>query len=173
MLVAEIIKSECRLWYDEAYLGKVVEVVVDPQRPRVISFVIKKDTGNSQVFYIKIVEIVDFWNGNLWVKKKEAVKTAFDLPVINQYYEKELLVFGRRALDKNGNYLGRIINFNFDMISGLISDFELENGWGFWKKRRLIPGKYFIEVTTDGVIFEIENEGLKFKRAKEVELAVR
>lgn len=173
MLIAEIIKSECRLWYEEIYLGKVAEVVVDPQRPRVISFVVKKEVKTDNIYFIKIAEVVDFWNGNLWVRKKEAMKTALDLPIINQYFEKELLVFGRRALDKNGNTLGRITNFNFDMISGLILDFEIESGWGFWRKKRLIPGKYFVEIVNNGVVFDIENQGFKLRRVKEAELAVR
>lgn len=172
MRISEIIKSKCCIWQKEAELARVYDVIVDIQKPRIIALLARKKNAGNWLL-IKMVDVVESWGKVVWLRDPEVLLPIENMPNIKMIVENNLLVLGRKAINTNGKVLGRITDLNFDLISGMIMNFEIERGFGFWKKNLLINSKYFLEVTNRGVIFEIDNDGLKMQEIRQVELAIR
>lgn len=165
MQVTKIINCDCLLKSTGELLGKVVEVVVGPTRPRLEGFVIKKNRWIGGAEVVEIERVVDFWNRNLLIKKGVASKKSR----INchRIIRSKKMVLGRRAYGLNGEKLGIVSDIYFDIYTGWIDKFVVDSGVGFWKKSRIYLSNTYVEANQKGVVFDVGGNILKVKKQVE------
>lgn len=174
MLIREFIGADCMIAKQEVSVGKVIEVVVDPNRPKIVALIVGRNRKKSNWKIIKIVSVIDGWNGLVWIRSRESVISFDRARLIANIFEQGYLVLGRWALNKNLDKIGKIRDFDFDLLTGMINNFHVEKGVGWWKQKRIIGARLFIEIISKGVVFDLDNTAdLRLQKIQEVELVIQ
>lgn len=174
MLIGEFIGADCMVSKQEVLVGKVMEVIVDPSRPKVVALLVGRDKKVDSWKVLKIVDVVDGWNGLVWIKSRDRLLSFPRAKIIANIFRSGYLVIGRRALNKNLVKIGKVVDFDFDLLSGEIKNFHIENGVGWWKEKRIIGSQLFIEIISRGVVFDLDNiSAMRLRKVQEVELVVQ
>ncbi len=174
MLIREFVGADCMIAKQEVLVGKVVEVVVDPNRPKIVALIVGQDEKKSKRKIVKIASVIDGWNGLVWIKSRENLLDFDKAKIIADIVGRGYLVLDRWALNKNLDRIGRIMDFDFDLLTGMINNFHLEKGIGWWKQKRIIGARLFIEIIAKGVVFDLESSAdLRLQKIQEVELVIQ
>lgn len=174
MLIREFIGADCMIAKQEVLVGKVLEVVVDPNRPKLVALIVGRDKKKNNWKILKIVNVIDGWNGLVWIKSRDSLFTFKQAKIVADIFEQGYLVIGRWALNKDLQRIGKIVDFDFDLLTGAINNFHLEKGVGWWKQKRIIGARMFIEVIQKGVVFDINGSAdLRLQKIQEVELVIQ
>ena len=172
MRAVDILGSDCLIKDNNNLYGRVEDIIVDLSRPKVAGVVVSTKEPVIEKRFLKIGDIVEFWDKEIFFREENCLKKIDNLVMISSIYNDKLLTINRYGFNSKGKKLGRVVDFDFDLISGWIENFHLVSGFYWWKEYSMINGKYFLEITKRGVIFDIE-DGVKVSRkVQEVELAV-
>ncbi|MFA4930512.1 MAG: PRC-barrel domain-containing protein [Patescibacteria group bacterium] len=164
----KIINSRCRVRQSNRMLGRVVELVVDANKPRVIALLIKKSRWTKEVRIIDIDRAVDWWNGVMQVQGR--ILNHKLMTISKQLVQDKIMVLGRRAYSIGGERLGVVTDVSFNLVDGWIDHFVVDNGFGLWKKSTVLSADCYVETNQKGVIFKTGAALVKMKSQVELEL---
>jgi len=174
MLIGQIMGADCLVTKHEVQVGKIMEVLVDPGRPQVVALVVGRGKQKRQWRILKVGDILEAWNGLVWIGSREKLLKQSEVKILTDIWKNNYLVLGKKALNKSLDVFGRITDFEFDLLSGQIISFQIEKGLGWWKQKRIISGKLFIEILNKGVVFDLEGMEEKYlQKVQEIEMVVQ
>ncbi|MBU0648018.1 hypothetical protein KJ855_02460 [Patescibacteria group bacterium] len=163
-----LLKSDC--YAKKKTIGRIVEVIVSVNKPRVIGIVVRKGIVGGKLYFVSVENIVKMEGKILYTKNYHEISQAENN--VEKIYRSGLLVMGRVAYDKQKNRLGRIVDFDFDEDSGWINRFSVDKGLAWWRQSKILPGRYFVEIRKNGVYFDVPDGLEVLKESAELELAV-
>lgn len=168
MKATDILKKEVKVMSENQVLAVVFDVISDAKKPKIKYFVIKKEWWSQDRLLVKWENVVKFENNVLWLGTENLL--GINGREARVEYKDNRLLLGRRALTLSGTNIGRVGDVEFDLTTGGIVDYEIEKGFGFWKNKRWIKSRYFVEINDRGVIFSDEVDKMKMKKIVEMEM---
>lgn len=144
-------------------IARVGDIILNTETGKVVGFLV----GPSQKKAIATIDIKD-WNTSLRVHDNLDIIDPDEVLQIAQTLEKEIPIYKNRVVTKNGEYIGKVINFGMDnkffsLTCLIIAKSFL--GLIFWDKR-IIAAQDIIKMEKKQIIVKNLVKPVKMKKLR-------
>lgn len=113
-LASEIINLDVFSLEDNAVLGKVRDLIVDPENGKLIALQIYGRGISKDRNLISILEIKYFDSEMLAVESKKQIESKQEMPKAYEILKAKIRILKNKVFTENGDYLGRVRDFALD-----------------------------------------------------------
>lgn len=141
-------------------LTTVKDVVVDPERGKVLAFVV--DVGRNLI--ITPMDVIS-WHDVLHIRSRDEIISGDDVLRIQTVQKRGGRIFHNRVETKDGKYLGKVVDYSIDShLMDLKKLFVAKDIIGLFRyDGRVIPAKNILEILPEKIVVKEDLAVIKEK----------
>lgn len=134
----------------EMKLGRVKDLILDPEKGALIA--LKTGTGQG----VAPSDIYPFKQKAWEVKAPDSIMDLEELARVQKFSKKHVQIVGKKVLNKEADYLGRVTDYWLDMETLSLVQLVVAKQWWGWIeiKTLMIPWKKIIQITENAIVVE-------------------
>ena len=130
-------------------LTTVRDLIIDPATGKILAFVV----NINKKLIVTPLDVLS-WGENIKVHNGDAIIDANEVLRVENVLKNQIKVLSNKVYTKNGEYLGKVIDYSVDNKSYLLKNLFISKGFlGLIRyQSRIIPYKDIIEIKRDKII---------------------
>lgn len=146
---SEILNKPVLTLGDNISLGKISEIIVDPENGHISGFLISQLFAQPQV--VAETEVLDLTKTGLIVASEDALAKPSDIIKIQEILSKGIKILNARAETESKKALGKVENFLIDTESASVVKFYIRGG--IFSPSLVLPSDKVIKIEKGKIIF--------------------
>lgn len=145
----EILNKPVLTQKENLQVGKVSEVIVDPEKGRVVGFLIYQIFQKPKV--VSEIDVLDLTNEGLLIISKEALISSTENTQIQEIFKQKIKILKSRAITESKKNLGTVEDFLIETDTACITKFYIKGV--FLAPTLILPVEKVIKIEKGKIIF--------------------
>jgi len=133
----------------ESKVGKIENIVVDPDSGELVGFFVKPLGMFARNKVLSALDVIDIDKNGMVVKSEESLVDLSEIVKMEQIIKKNIKIIGQKAITESKKYLGKVNDLLIDTESALVLKYYI----GDILENRIIPNDKLIKITQNALIF--------------------
>lgn len=142
-------------------IGRIFNLIIDPSTGKLVALALSP--GLKRV--VSPVDIIE-WNKHIQIHDIEDIIEADEIQQVKEIKHKNIQIYRNRVVTKDGQYLGRVMDFAIDNKFFRLSKlFVAKLFLGFFPyQKRVIEAHEIVEMHRKAIIVKNDREAIRLKR---------
>lgn len=158
-LASEIIGTEIFSRQENSVIGKVKEIIIDPENGNLVGFQLFGEKIKKDKNIVSALEVRHFDSEVLLVDSSNKIEPKEELPRAYGIVSDKIWIKNCKVFNQNNDYLGRVDDFAFDLDVGKLTRIYVsKKGLGYIFQRHFaFSYEQIIEIGKNKIIVNTEN----------------
>ena len=146
-------------------ITSVKDLIIDPETGKILAFVV----NINKKMIVTPMDILS-WQENIKVHNGEAVINANEVLRVENVLNNQINILKNKVYTKNGEYLGKVIDYTVDNQSYLLKNLFVSKGFlGLIRyQSRIIPYKNIIEIKREKIVAKDSLKKIDIKQEEKI-----
>lgn len=154
-------------YHDGMHLAQVKDILINPDSGKLEALWVKMNNSLGSRKILLSQDIVE-WKLNIYVNDLDAFSVPREIVRLQSMIKQNSRIIANRVETKDGEYLGKVVDFSFDAKVMQLSNLYIIKSWLYFFaiERRVIPYQEIIEILPNKIIVKKSTSMVKWKHKK-------
>lgn len=169
-IYSHILGSSIVRYQDGLVIGKVSDIIIDPDSGKIEALIIQSARFFSQKKILLPQDIIE-WKIHIYVHDKDVFALPKDIVRIEKLLKKDIRLIKNRVIAKNKEYLGKVVDFSFSTETfDLHQIFSAKSFLGIHYDKRVIAANEIIEIKKTHITVKNNIKRIRWRKKKFIRL---